>query len=133
MKKNDQPQCSHLLQREGIIKNFSIRRKVSDEELKKLYAKIRASCKSNQEAQRKMEQSFQIKNMSIIPGIIVPTNKEKRNREIEEYAEGLAEFIAGNKMSPKEIQHFLNLAAYLASDGDDSFFDGCEDDDEEDE
>ena len=129
---------SHILQKVGVLKNFSVAKVVSKKEIDDLKQLIRAVAKDEAEYDKMLaEEMAQVANMhdpkAPIPGIIYVEDKSALVKQLQKSAKDYAQKIKSGKLEKKQLCYLI--AAIIKELGltQDDFLKMREDDDEDDD
>jgi hypothetical protein len=139
---SNQEHFSHLLQKKGLLKNFSIAKIFPTEEIDKLKEKIRADTKSDAEFTQVFDEEMRkIGNMhdlaNPIPGIIYDTTK--KNLKISKLIEEHSKKLKAHDLTKTELCYYISSLVkavgltqedFDVADGIDSPIDDDDDDDD---
>lgn len=105
---------THVLQKTGMLKNFSIAKTVPTIELEQLKLEIRKNTKSEEEFNKIFKQKIaEYSNMhdprNPIPGIIYLEEDERRKAAYVKYAKEWAKKIKSDNPSKKELAFLIKL------------------------
>jgi hypothetical protein len=103
---------SHLLQKKGILKNFSIAKTVPHKEIEALKEKVRASTKSEEEYNKVFEQEMiRVGNMhdvsNPIPGIIYDEQKKGRSAKLLKHMLEVSKKLKAQNFTKAEMCFFI--------------------------
>jgi len=120
---------NHLIAKHGILTSFSIARKVSKKDIKRISDKIKKQCKNkndfNELLQKEVLKTTKYSmNQDLIPGLILSENEkrndkkeladEKKLMQLNYVSDTIARKIMDNKMSKDEVCYIiLNLLSAL--------------------
>ena len=120
---------NHLIAKHGILTSFSIARKVSKKDIKRISDKIKKQCKNkndfNELLQKEVLKTTKYSmNQDLIPGLILSENEkrndkkeladEKKLMQLNYVSNTIARKIMDNKMSKDEVCYIiLNLLSAL--------------------
>ena len=149
---------NHLIAKHGILTSFSIARKVSKKDIKRISDKIKKQCKNkndfNELLQKEVLKTTKYSmNQDLIPGLILSENEkrndkkeladEKKLMQLNYVSNTIARKIMDNKMSKDEVCYIiLNLLSALGLNDQDfknfnkkygNYDENMEDEDEDDE
>jgi hypothetical protein len=120
---------NHLIAKHGILTSFSIARKVSKKDIKRISDKIKKQCKNkndfNELLQKEVLKTTKYSmNQDLIPGLILSENEkrndkkeladEKKLMQLNYVSDTIARKIMDNKMSKDQVCYIiLNLLSAL--------------------
>lgn len=114
MQGNNDAVFSHILQKTGVLKNFSIAKIVPIVELEELKKEIKKKTKSEEEFNKMFQQKIaEYSNMhdprNPIPGIIYLETDEKNKILYLKYAKEWAKKMKGQKISRKDLAFIVKV------------------------
>lgn len=134
---NSDKSYSHVLQKAGVLKNFSVAKVVSRKEIDDLKQLIRAVAKDEEEYKKMFEEEMaQIANMhdpkTPVPGILYSEDRTNVLKQLQKAAKDYAEKMKTAKITKKELCYLV--AAIIKELGltQEDFLKLKEDDDDED-
>jgi flagellar biosynthesis/type III secretory pathway chaperone len=109
---NQDKTYSHVLQKVGVLKNFSVAKVVSRKEIEDLKQLIRAVAKDDAEYEKLFQEEMsQIANMhdpkSPIPGILYVEDKSKVMKALQKAAKDYAAKMKTAKITKKELCYLI--------------------------
>lgn len=111
---NSDNSFSHVLQKTGILKNFSIAKVVPTDEIEQIKLEIKKKSKSEEEFKKLFQQKIaEYSDMhdpkNPIPGIIYLEDDERRRIAYVKYAKEWSKKIKGEKVPKKELAFLIKL------------------------
>jgi predicted Zn-dependent protease len=109
---NSDKSYSHVLQKAGVLKNFSVAKVVSRKEIDDLKQLIKAVAKDEKEYDKMLEEELaQVANMhdpkSPIPGIIYVEDKSALIKQLQKAAKDYAQKIRTGKLDKKHLCYLI--------------------------
>ncbi len=109
----DKNPYTHILQKVGVLRNFSVAKVIPRKQIEDLKKLIRAVSKSEAEYQKILkEEMFAMSNMHDpkfpIPGIIYNKDIEKRVKYLQSLSQNYTKNLKNNKLSKKEYCYLIS-------------------------
>ena len=102
----------HLLLKEGILKEFSIRKAFSNTQFEKLCNQLSQTCKTQKEFQKKLNEKIVYIDHSKIPGSIPLTEGERQNALFNKIINELVPYLCEYNLNEDDVYRISHALEY---------------------